>query len=155
VLPADAWVDLEAATDGLHRAESAVARGAWTEAWGPARVAQHISVRGFLPGESSPWIDEIRQRLEGIYLRSLELVCQASLGLGGGELDTAERAARALVEQAPYRETGHRLLMQLLERRGNRAEALHVYEQLRQLLRDELGTAPSPATQDLHRRLLG
>ena len=155
VLPDDAWVDLEAATEALHRAESAVGRGVPIEAWAPARVAQHIAVRGFLPGESSPWIDEIRQRLEGIYLRSLELVCQASLELGGGELDTAERGARALVEKAPYRETGHRFLMELLERRGNRAEALHVYEQLRQLLRDELGTAPSPATQELHRRLLG
>jgi hypothetical protein len=39
--------------------------------------------------------------------------------------------------------------------RGNRAEALNAYEQLRHLLRDELGTAPSQATQDLRRRLLG
>jgi SARP family transcriptional regulator, regulator of embCAB operon len=155
VLPPDTWVDLEAAAEALHRAESAVARAAWTEAWGPARVAQHVAVRGFLPGESAPWIDEVRGRVEAMYVRSLELATQACLEIGGSELDTAERAARALVDVAPYRETGHRFLMELLERRGNRAEALHVYERLRLLLREELGTTPSPATQELHRRLLG
>jgi DNA-binding SARP family transcriptional activator len=94
VLPPETWVDLDAATDGLHRAESAVAREAWADAWGPARVAQHVAARGFLPGETAPWIDELRRRLEGIHLRSLELAAHASLEIGGGELDTAERAAR-------------------------------------------------------------
>jgi SARP family transcriptional regulator, regulator of embCAB operon len=44
--------------------------------------------------------------------------------------------------------------MLTLDGRGNRAEALRAYEELRLLLRDELGTAPSPATQELHRSLL-
>ena len=39
-------------------------------------------------------------------------------------------------------------------RRDDRADALHVYDQLRTLLREELGTAPSPSTQELHRALL-
>lgn len=155
LLPPDAWVDLEAATEALHRAQSAVAREQWHEAWGPARVAQHVSRRGFLPGEDAPWIGEIRRRLEGIHLRSLELVAQASLRIGGTELDTAERAARTLVEAAPFRESGHRYLMEVLNHRGDRAEALQAYERLRTLLRDELGASPSPATQELHRSLLG
>lgn len=155
VLPADTWVDLEAAAEGIHRAESAVARDAWTDAWGPARVAQHVAARGFLPGETAPWIDDVRRRLEEMHLRSLELAARASLEIGGGELDTAERAARGLVDRAPYRESGHRLLMESLDRRGNRAEALRVYETLRTLLREELGASPSAATQELHRRLLG
>lgn len=155
LLADDAWVDLEAATDGLHRAESAAAREAWEEVWGPARVAQHVTARPFLPGEDAPWVREIRNRLEGVYLRALELVAQACLHIGGSELDTAERAARALVAKAPYRESGYRFLMELLDRRHNRAEALRVYEQLRGLLRDELGTGPSPATQDVYRRVLG
>ena len=58
------------------------------------------------------------------------------------------RSARAgSIELAPYRETGHRILMEALERRGNVAEALRVYDRLRVLLRDELGIAPSPAVQ--------
>jgi DNA-binding SARP family transcriptional activator len=62
---------------------------------------------------------------------------------------------RELVKTAPYRESGYRYLMQVLQTRDNHAEALRVSEQLRTLLRDELGTAPSPATQDLYRRVLG
>jgi DNA-binding SARP family transcriptional activator len=154
VLAPGAWVDLEAAAEGLHRAEAAAARGVWTQVWGPARVAQHVSARGFLAGEDAPWVVEVRNRLEGIYLRSLELVAEACLGIGGGELDTAERSTRTLVARAPFREAGHRLLMQVLDARGNRAEALQAYEELRTLLRDELGASPSPATQDVHRRLL-
>ncbi|MDP8911900.1 MAG: DNA-binding protein [Actinomycetota bacterium] len=155
VLPEDGWVDLEAATEALHRAESALAREQWPAAWGPARVTQHIAARGFLPGEDAPWIAAVRDRLENAYVRSLEIVAHASLHLGGTELDTAERSARTLVERAPYRETGYRYLMEVVDRRGNRAEALRIYDDLRRRLRDDLGAAPSPATQDMHRRLLG
>ena len=37
---------------------------------------------------------------------------------------------------------------------GNVAEALNVYDALRLRLRDDLGAAPSPETQELHRVLL-
>jgi DNA-binding SARP family transcriptional activator len=69
-------------------------------------------------------------------------------------LGAAERSARALTEAAPYRESGHRFLMATLAARGNVAEALIAYEALRRLLREDLGAAPAPATQTLHRRLL-
>ena len=59
-----------------------------------------------------------------------------------------------LTELAPYRETGHQILIEALERRGNLAEALRAYERLRVLLREELGIAPSPTLQAVHRRLL-
>jgi SARP family transcriptional regulator, regulator of embCAB operon len=44
--------------------------------------------------------------------------------------------------------------MEALEQRGNLAEALRAYERLRVLLREELGVAPSPDLQAVHRRLL-
>ena len=155
VLPPDAWIDLEAAAEAIHRAESAIAREDWTGAWGPARAAQHIAVRGFLPGEDAPWIDEWRRRIEELYLRAVELAAQASVEIGGGEIDTAERSARSLIAGAPYRESGYRLLMRALAARGNSAEALLVYDGLRRRLREELGASPSAATQELHRRMLG
>jgi DNA-binding SARP family transcriptional activator len=74
--------------------------------------------------------------------------------LGGAEIATAERAARRLIDLSPYRETGYEELMQALERQGNIAEALRVYERLRGLLREELGIVPSPAVQRVHQRLL-
>ena len=154
-LPEDAWVDTEAAASAVHRAESAAGRRDWHDVWVAARIAQHIAARPFVAGDDAPWIDERRRDLEGVHVRALELAAHASLEIGGGELDTAERTARSLVRLAPFHEAGYRYLMRALEARDNRAEALRVYEQLRQLLRTELGVAPSPATQDLHRRLLG
>ena len=56
---------------------------------------------------------------------------------------------------APFRETGYLILMEAFAESGNVAEALRVYDRLRLLLRDELGIAPSPAVQSVHRRLLG
>ncbi|HXH96561.1 MAG TPA: BTAD domain-containing putative transcriptional regulator, partial [Gaiellaceae bacterium] len=61
----------------------------------------------------------------------------------------------ALVELAPLRESGYRLLMEALAADGNAAEALAVYDTLRVRLREELGTAPAPVTQNLYRALLG
>jgi DNA-binding SARP family transcriptional activator len=87
-------------------------------------------------------------------LHGLECFAAARLGLGGPTLPQAEECGRRLIAMAPYRETGHRILMEALERRGNNAEALLVYDGLRVLLRDELGIAPSPAVQAVYRRLL-
>src|SRR3954452_15251976 len=154
VLPRDAFVDLEAAREGLHRAEAHVAAGEWAECWGPAGVAYHVARRPLLQGEDRPWLEEWRRRLEDIQLRGLECLALARLGLGGPTLPQAEDCARQLIEAAPYRENGHRILMEALERRGNVAEALLAYERLRVLLRDELGVAPGPAVRSVHRRLL-
>ena len=154
-LPRDAFVDFEAATEALHRAESAVRRSAWADAWGPARVALHTAGRGFLVGERAPWVEERRRQLDDVRIRAHECVAATGLGLGGAEIDSALRSGRALVELAPLRESGYRLLMQALAADGNAAEALGVYDILRLRLREELGAAPSPATQELHRALLG
>ena len=148
------FVDVEAALEGAHRAETAIAEGRWAQAWGPAGIAYHVATRRFLTGLEAPWIDEWRRRLEEVRLRGLECFVAAGLGLGGPAVAQAEERARALTELAPYRETGHHLLLEALERHGNLAEALRAYERLRVRLRDELGIAPSPALQDLHRRLL-
>lgn len=155
VLPAGTWVDVEAAAEALHRAESAVAREDWGGAWGPARVAQHVCERPFLPGEAFAWAAGRRAALEAMLVRALELAGLSALRIGGSELNTAERAARRLADLAPLRESGTRLLMEVMEQRGNRAEALFAYDALRRRLREELGVAPSAETQSLHRALLG
>lgn len=155
LLPAESFVDLEAADEAIHRAESAVRRGAWKEAWGPARVALHTANRRFLPGEEGDWIEETRRHLEGLRLRAHECVARTGLGLGGPELDAALRSGRALVQLAPLRESGYRLLMRAHEEEGNVADGLAVYDLLRQRLHEELGTAPGTLTQALHRELLG
>jgi DNA-binding SARP family transcriptional activator len=154
LLPPATFVDVEAALEGAHRAESCIAEGRWAQAWGPAGIAYHVATRPFLAGLEAPWIDEWRRRLEEVRLRGLECFAAAGLGLGGPALAQAEERARRLTDLAPYRETGHCILMEALERRGNIAEALRAYERLRVLLREELGIAPGPAVQAVHRRLL-
>jgi SARP family transcriptional regulator, regulator of embCAB operon len=155
VLPADAFVDVEVALEALHRAESHIAKGEWTAAWGPSSLAYDVASRPLLRGHDRSWLDDWRRRLDDARLRGLECVAAASLGLGGPELPQAASCARRLIELAPFRESGHRILMEALERSGNVAEALRVYDRLRITLRTELGIAPSSAVQDVHRRLIG
>ena len=153
-LPSSTWVDLEAARDAIHRAESAVAQRQWERGWSAAQTALFVSRRGFVLGFDGAWAAAMRRELELLHQRSLEAYAVAALGLGGAELATAESASRELVRIAPLRESGHRLLMESLAARGNPAEALQVYDDLRVVLRNELGVSPATETRDLHARLL-
>jgi DNA-binding SARP family transcriptional activator len=153
-LGADATVDLESADEAIRRAESAVVLQEWERAWAASLVTLFVTRRGFLPGEDAIWIDRIRRHLDELHVRSLEAYGMAGLGLGGTELAAARNAGRTLVELVPLRESGHRLLMRTLVAEGNPAEALRVYENLRCLLRDELGVAPSDAARALYESLL-
>lgn len=153
-LAPDAWIDLEAAEEAIHRAEAAVAQQDWARGWGPSLIALFTARRGFLPREDLPWAQEHRRRLEEIHICGLECYAAVALGVGGSELAPGERSARELVAIAPYRERGHALLMEILAARGNGAEALRVYEQLRLRLRDELGATPAPELRELQERLL-
>jgi SARP family transcriptional regulator, regulator of embCAB operon len=155
LLPTGAFVDVEAAVEALHRAETHIAKGEWAEAWGPSGVAYHTASRPLLQGHNRTWLDDWRRRLDDVRVRGLECFAAARLGLGGPTLPQAADCARQLIELAPFRESGHRILMEALERSGNVAEALRAYDRLRVMLRDELGVAPSPAVQDVYRRLLG
>ena len=154
VLPTNAAVDLELATTCLHSAESAVALRDWRRAWPNALAAQYASRRRFLAEFEAPWIDQWRRQLDVMYDRALGCYAEACLGIAGTELPAAERAARRLVAHAPLAETGHRLLMRALAARGDAADALAAYDDLRLLLREQLGVSPSSETQTLHTRLL-
>jgi DNA-binding SARP family transcriptional activator len=153
-LPADTRVDLEAARDALHRAESAVALGEWARAWGSAQTALFTARRGFLPDAPGAWADAVRRELELVHQQALEAYATAALYIGRTELATAERAGRELISLAPFRESGHRLLMRALAARGNTAEALRVYDALLRRLRDELGVPPCAETRALHTELV-
>src|SRR5215212_8153173 len=104
-----------------------------------------VARRTFLPGAET-W----RRRLADVRIRALESYAKTCLELGGAELPGAERAARELVEVAPFRESGHLLLIRALAANSNVAEALAAYERLRILLRDELGVDPGEAVQEAY-----
>ena len=153
-LPDDAWIDIEVAERKLHESQSFVAQHNFLGAWAPARIALRVANRGFLPDSQAPWTDHWRRHVDNLQLGALEAIAEAGLGIGGPELGAAERAARALIEAAPLRETGYRYLMEYFAAREDIASSLQVYDSLRVQLREELGVAPSPPSQDLHRRLL-
>ncbi len=107
-----------------------------------------------MPGSQASWLDPRRRELEDVRLQALEIVGRAGLLMGGTQLASAQRAARGLIDSEPYRESGYVLLMEALEAEGNIAEALRVFDRLRTLLREELGTSPSPAAMTVYERLL-
>jgi DNA-binding SARP family transcriptional activator len=144
-LSRDTWVDVEAASDAIHEAEGALRAGRAPEAFGTSAIAHHIARRPFLPGEHGPWVEETRERLRGILVRALE--ARGEVFLWNDEASLAIDAASELVKLAPYRETGHRLLMRALAASGNTAEALRAYERCAQVLRGELGIEPSEQTR--------
>jgi DNA-binding SARP family transcriptional activator len=153
-LPPGAIVDAERAVAAVHEAESALAQEQWRTAWAPALAAQLIAGRGFLPEYDEPWVESWRVQFDLVHQRALACYAEACRRIGGTELPGAERAARRLIERAPLSETGYRLLMQALADRGDTTAALTVYDQLRRIVRDELGVDPGPELRRLHRRLL-
>jgi SARP family transcriptional regulator, regulator of embCAB operon len=154
VLPPETWIDLDAASEALHRAEAAAAQGRFFDAWSPARATLHIAGRGFLADYDAPWIEPLRAHVLDLYLRALECYGSSCLEIGGAEISGAERSARTLIRTAPFRETGYRMLMQALAAAGNSAEALRVYNDLRMLLNRELGVTPGGKSQALYREIL-
>jgi len=151
-LPADAWVDVGAATEALHRAEALLKSGENREAWAEAQVAYHVCKRPFIAGESGPWVLQIREQLTTNFVRAAE--CLARIYVWNGEPLIAAEVAKEVVAAQPFRETGYQLLMRAHAAAGNRAEALRVYEQCRKLIADELGVAPSVETNAVHLEVL-
>ena len=153
-LPEPVWIDVEAAAQEVQRAQRTLDRGDVRSAWALAQVPLNIAGRGLLPGTQAAWLEPRRRELEDVRLRALEVIGRAGLAMGGTQLASAERAARSLIEAEPYRESGYALLMEVLALQGNLAEGLRVYDRLRTLLRDELGTMPSAETIAVHERLV-
>lgn len=86
-------------------------------------------------------------------MRSCE--CLAAFYVWNDEPLLGVEAAKQAVAREPFRESAYRLLMDAYAAAGNRAEALWVYERCRKLLREELGSDPSPDTRAVHLKVLG
>ena len=147
-------VDIEASAAAILEAEAAMETGDHAAAAQKARDALSTDLQTFLPDAEGGWAAEQRRELETIRLRALETLAEAGLRQGGRELGAAEQAARSAIAAAPFRESSHRLLMEVHEAAGNPAEALRAFEELRSLLREELGTTPGPAAMAVFERVL-
>ena len=84
-----------------------------------------------------------------------QLVMQvADAHLTSAEADRAVVLLTPVVSADPLHEPATRTLMQALAESGRRTEALQVYERLRDVLQDELGSDPEPATRQIFQDLL-
>jgi len=152
LLPADVWIDVEAASEAIDRAESALRGDKPPEAWGWAHVACQISRRPFLMGEEGPWVTLKRSELRDVLVRAHE--CLSEPSIWGTEPAYAVKHAKQAVAIEPFRESSYQLLMRAHAAVGNRAEALRVYERCRSVLSEELGVSPSPQTEAVYLEIL-
>jgi len=91
-------------------------------------------------------------RLEELHLACLEERIEADLALGSPSALTAE--LQRLVGEHPVRERLRGQLMLALYRGGRQTEALEVYREFRNVLREELGLQTSPRLRELEAAIL-
>jgi DNA-binding SARP family transcriptional activator len=151
--PAGTWVDVEAALEGVDAAEGALVAGKPQAAYGPSLLATTILRRPFLPGDDGAWAEGRRSALAAALIRALD--CRVEALAANNELELALSHAREVVRMEPYRESGYRRLMRMLDRKGDRAEAIRVYLECGRLLKQELGVSPSDETEALYREIAG
>src|SRR5262249_2644163 len=92
-----------------------------------------------------------RERLRALHLAMLARLADhyVETGVYAAALEHAQR----LLQYDPCREDAHRAVMRCFARLGQRAQAMHQYKLCSEVLRQEFGATPEPATEDLFTRL--
>ncbi|RSM85727.1 AfsR/SARP family transcriptional regulator [Kibdelosporangium aridum] len=94
----------------------------------------------------------VATRLAQVSIEAVTDLADAELMLG--RADAAADRLTALLAQYPVHERAAALLMDALAAQGRQAEALALYERIRETLADVLGTDPGAALRERHLRLL-
>ena len=102
--------------------------------------------------EFESWITQKRSELEIAYLRALDRLIDSCTA--DHEFEPAIQAARRYLETDDLAEEIHRKLISLYGQQGERAKALHQYEQCLAVLERELGTDPLPETTAVYQAVL-
>jgi len=109
----------------------------------------------YLP-DSSEFESWVQSRRAALRRRLLDTLTKLTAHyLEEGDFEEAEQYARRQLTIDNLREEAHRQLMLVLARNGRRTDALAHYQSLCQLLRDELGIAPSADTETLVEAIRG
>ncbi|MBJ7356483.1 BTAD domain-containing putative transcriptional regulator [Nocardioides sp.] len=98
--------------------------------------------------------DRMSQRLEDERVLVLEAWADAALRLDHEPSEVLDRLA-LLRASDPWRESAAALVVRAHAAAGRPADALSTYDEIRRVLRDELGADPGPVLQGLHARVLG
>ena len=140
------WVDARVFETLLQdRSAESIARAASLYA-GDLLEGLHVQDASF-----EDWLQIERERLRALVTEaSAELM---ALSLEDGRRDRAACAARRLLSLDPLHEAACRTLMQVQAERGERTQALKLYETLRCRLQQELAVEPEPETVALYRSI--
>ena len=106
-----------------------------------AVVPQHIDALDLLPGMYDDWAIMERERIRQRMLHALESLSRRLVALG--RYADAVDAAMTAISADPLRESAQRALIEAHAAEDNCGEAIRLFEQYRELLRVELGVAPS------------
>jgi DNA-binding SARP family transcriptional activator len=104
-----------------------------------------------LEGCYDDWVVPERERLRELHLGALERLIDVHKQRG--DYDQALLCARRLVAADPLREAAHCEVMRLSHLLGRSQAALEQFATLRDLLAEELGVDPVPATVDLYEEI--
>jgi DNA-binding SARP family transcriptional activator len=99
------------------------------------------------------WVEEQRSYYNERYQHMLEIL--AGVAFAQKEWLNSLQLAQQILRDDPYREDIHCLIMRAQAAQGNRAAVKEQYENLRSLLRKELGIEPASETQKVYRQLIG
>jgi DNA-binding SARP family transcriptional activator len=145
------WCRRAGTTVDLVAFETAAAGGAGGDG-AALREAARLYKGDLLPGCTAGWIEADRERLR----QSARKVLTRLVGLLEQDRaygDAIEHAQQQL-RLDPLDELAWCALMRCHARRGERATALHLYQQCAALLKKELGVQPSAATRMTYREIL-
>ncbi len=145
--PAQMWIDLEHAYRRLDRAEGALRHGRAGEAAPDATVASAILRRPLLAGEHCMWLDQVRRSQSDALYRAFITLASAWNQLGDHQLSAI--TAESAIKVDPYREVGHRLLIEAERALGDSGAALRAFRRCERILADEIGVRLSPETLHL------
>lgn len=107
--------------------------------------------RSLLPGWDDHWLILVRERWDQTRLYALESL--AHHFLADGRYLAAHQAALAATAVDPYRETAHRIAIEVHAAQGNIACAVKHYLDYRRLLQRELKVSPSSRMTELIRHV--
>jgi len=121
---------------------------------GDLETAVDLHTASFLDGvdlagsaELERWIADERARFERRAARAAQERAEALRA--GGELERAERYARRALAIEPGDEAAVRVLLRILDQRGDRAGAIRAYESFEERLASDLDVEPAPETVEL------
>jgi predicted ATPase/DNA-binding SARP family transcriptional activator len=144
------WLDVDCFKRSVRGKEETVASLANALALWRGPFLDGLSVEG--AADFNTWVSSTREQLSRFHQDGWLALSRAYEKIE--QWHQALDAALQVLTLDPLYEAGHRQVMRLHLRMGNRAAALQQYEKCRNLLIEELGVVPDARTRSLHEQAL-